>query len=49
MNPQAPRGGGSVSTLLRQGSDGTSAGQRLTSPHDNVAASNSTGWEKYLT
>lgn len=49
MNPEAPRGGGSVSALLRQGSDGTSAGQRPTSQHDNVAVSNSTRWQTCLT
>lgn len=45
VNTQLPRGGGSISTLLRQGSDGTSAGQRLTSQHDNVVVLNSTRWK----
>lgn len=45
VNTQTPRGGGSISTLLRRGSDGTSAGQRLTSQHDNVAVLNSTRWK----
>lgn len=45
VNTQAPQGGGSISTLLRLGSDGTSAGQRLTSQHDNIAVWNSTRWK----
>lgn len=48
-NTQSPAGGCSISTFLRRGWDGASAGQRLTSQHDNAAVLNSTRWKKYLT
>lgn len=44
-NTQSPAGGCSISTFLRRGWDGASAGQRLTSQHDNAAVLNRTRWK----